>query len=356
MKNYLFLIIVLTMFVSGCSTNQNFEKEIVDKNEIKQEVTADEKMLLVLAAPSIHNEYYASAFEKIVSFQINYAKKIMGNDNVIILVDKDTKKYYEKDLPQEILLTEEMYDIWMRDFTTVNPLNPVQFKYTWASMSKAESEEVQKAFNAFADQYGIKRNKSELLLDGGNIVDNYDGKIITTTRFLKDNNLSYAEGKKALKELLNATEVAILEPDEEVLAHSDGMAMWIDDETLLVNNFEEMGAEFRKSILDELEKSFPKAKIIEVPVEYKENPKGVWEGFSSACGINLNAVVTYNNIYLPVFNMAHEQKVIKIVKENTDKNVILVNAEGVCPMGGSVRCLTWQLAQKNVGKLIKQKN
>ena len=61
--------------------------------------------------------------------------------------------------------------------------------------------------------------------------------------------------------------------------------------------------------------------------------------------------MTHNNIYVPVFNMNHDKQVVDIIKENTGKNVITINAEGVCPMGGSVRCLTWQLAGVNADKL-----
>ena len=66
----------------------------------------------------------------------------MGNDNVVILVDKSTKSYYKGRLPEDLLLTSNIYDIWVRDFTTVNPLNPVQFKYTWASMTQQERGKV----------------------------------------------------------------------------------------------------------------------------------------------------------------------------------------------------------------------
>ncbi len=50
--------------------------------------------------------------------------------------------------------------------------------------------------------------------------------------------------------------------------------------------------------------------------------------------------------------MPHDQQAVNIIQQNTSKNVITVNAEGVCPMGGSVRCLTWQLAGQNAEKLI----
>ena len=344
MKKITFIFMLL-ITLSACAgeegkMTENFSNQI-----------SDDRMLLVLSAPSIHESYYQPVFDLIVEFQIEYAKVIMGNDNVVIIVDADTKPYYEEDLPEDILIEAEVYDIWMRDFTLVNPLKPVQFQYTWASMTKRESRQVQRSFAAFADKYDIQRGKTPLLLDGGNLVDNYAGGVITTTRFMEDNELSYSEAKEALIDLLGATEVAILEPDEEVLAHSDGMVMWIDANMLLVNDYSDY-PEFRELILDELEASFPAVTLIEVPVEYGQNKAGEWEGFESACGVNLNSTLTFENIYVPVFDMAHDQSAVDIIRENTTKKVITFNAEGVCPMGGSVRCLTWQLTGENAKKLI----
>lgn len=333
------------MTLTFCNKSDKVEEETFSNT------VSDERMLLVLSAPSIHETYYTDAFELIVDFHINYAKKIMGNDNVVVIVDSDTRKYYEGKLPNDILITSDVYDIWMRDFTTINPLNPVQFKYTWASMTEQESIEVQNSFIAFADKYDIVRGKTNLLLDGGNIVDNYAGKVITTTRFMEDNNLTYSAAKQELKNILGATEVAIVEPDEEVLAHSDGMLSWIDENTLLVNDYSD-DTVFQKLVMDELTLSFPNTTIISVPVEFATNSPGQWPGFESACGVNLNSTVTFNNIYVPTFGMSHEQDALNIIKQNTTKNVIEVNAEGVCAMGGSVRCLTWQLSGANAEKLI----
>ena len=338
------IILMLFMTLSACGGEEgemvaNFSNQI-----------SDERMLLVLAAPSVYDTYYEPAFELIVDFQIAYAQAIMGNDNVVVIVDADTKPYYEE-LPEDVLITAQVYDIWARDFTLVNPIDPIQFEYTWASMTEKESREVQGSFGAFADKYDLQRGKTDLLLDGGNLVDNYAGGVITSTRFMEDNDLSYDEAKEALMDLLGATEVAILEPDEEVLAHSDGMVMWVDDNTLLVNDYSAY-PNFRDLVLDELWASFPFATIIEVPVEYGQNKAGEWEGFESACGVNLNSVLTFENIYVPVFNMAHDESAVDVIRENTSRNVVPINAEGVCPMGGSVRCLTWQLTGENAEKII----
>ncbi|MDQ9037093.1 agmatine deiminase family protein [Acinetobacter seifertii] len=354
-RHYAVMALILSLW--GCdSSGKNLENNKVSEDKkmgqtYSNQVT-DKRMLLVLSAPSVHDAYYKSAFQQIVDFQIAYAKSILGNDNVVILVDEDTKPYFTGKVPEDILLVDDIRDIWMRDFTTVNPEQPVQFTYTWASMTQKQSKDVQKSFNQFADRYQIQRAKTDLMIDGGNLVDDYAGRVITTTRFMQDNELSYNEAKQELKATLGATEVAILEPDEEVLAHSDGMVSWVDKNTLLVNDYSK-NPSFRSIIMKELKTSFPTAKIVEVPVEYKTNPKGQWEGFESACGVNLNATVTHNNIYVPTFNMPHDEKALTIIKQNTSKKVISVNAENVCPMGGSVRCLTWQVAGDNAVKLIQ---
>jgi agmatine/peptidylarginine deiminase len=340
------LIMVAAISIFGtCNKESSSESGATNK-------ASDDRMLLVLSAPSIHDTYYKKAFQQIIDFQVSYANSIIGNDNVVIIADEDTKKFFEGKVPADILLEDEVHDIWVRDFTTVNPENPVQFVYTWASMTEAESIDVQKSLKKFADRYKIKRITTDLLIDGGNIVDNYKGRVITTTRFMEDNHLTYAEAKAELKEIFGAKEVAILEPDEPVLAHSDGMVSWVDDDVLLVNDYSDQPV-LRTKVLNELRQSFPGVTIIEIPVEYKTNPPGQWDGFESACGVNLNSTVTYKNIYVPTFNMAHDNEAIAEIKKHTSKKVIPVNAENVCAMGGSVRCLTWQLTGENATKLIE---
>lgn len=192
------------------------EKTVTEAVEVFTNDPSDEnRMLLVLSAPSVTDSYYESAFQDIVNFQIEYARNIINKDNVIIVVDEATRSYYES-LPADILLTGNLEDIWMRDFTTVNPFAPAQMIYTNASMSQEESRAVQDSFNTFANTFDIARTRTDLILDGGNVVDEYSGKIITTTRFLEDNSLDINRAKNILRSALQASQVAIIAPDEDI--------------------------------------------------------------------------------------------------------------------------------------------
>ncbi|SFU06137.1 Agmatine/peptidylarginine deiminase [Pseudovibrio denitrificans] len=296
--------------------------------------------LIVIAAPSISDTYddpeYAELFQGIVDFDIAYANAVYGNDEVRIVVDAQTRPYFAGKVPEEIIINDYLPHIWARDYTVINPSKPVQFRYTPVTFEgdQTVADEMQDGFNAFATARGLKFGKTKYMLDGGNIVDNHAGRVITTTRFLEDNDLSYEDGKAVLKELLNAKEVAILPPDEEVMAHSDGMVMFAEENTLILNRYDEP---MYSEILEELETSFPGIKIVDVDAMWDEtNP-------SSACGVNVNAAMTRNFIYMPHFGDKNSDKVMKTIQANTSKKVIAVPANSVCKLGGSVRCLTLQL-------------
>jgi len=341
----------MSVSLSSCGISENNSKETMIQ---EKEIPA---MLIVLAAPSIHNNYYEEYFNDILNFHVGYVKEVsqLWNDEIRILIDEDTRSLYEEKIAPDFLIIADMYDIWMRDFTTINPEKPVQFVYTDASMSKKESITTQKQFSEFADSYDLDIQKTDYIIDGGNIVDNYAGKVVTTTRFLEDNNLSYDQWVEILQELLWATQVAIIEPDDEILAHADGMVAWIDDDVLAVNDYSQLDPEFHNIVLEELKYAFPDTKIITVPVEFDETgwvdeTKWIW----SACGVNLNLVNTYSTLYVPVFGNDYESEVLETIRNNTSKKIVTIDAQWVCKYGGSVRCTVWQVAGENMNKLLSK--
>jgi len=308
-----------------------------------------DRMLLVLSAPSIHEKYYAEVFDQIIEFDIAYAKAVMGHDNIIILADKDTLPYLQDELPDDILLEANVADIWMRDFTTVLPSRMVQFSYTPSYLSRSASRYIQSSFDRFATQHRLEFQKSALILDGGNVVDNNDDKIIVTERILEDNrDWTTEEIIAELKYLLHVEHVAIIPQEEgEPMGHADGIVMFVSEDTVAVNTY---GEPFRNDVISVLESDLPGITIVEIEADYSLE---IWKDFVSACGINLNSTVTNNYIYMPVFGNPNDEKSIVGIEALTDKKIIPINAKGVCFMGGSVRCLSWQVTGENAQALIE---
>jgi agmatine/peptidylarginine deiminase len=302
--------------------------------------------LVILAAPRFTDSYYAPFYDHIIKFQIEYAQKLLKNDKLLILVDDVAFKKFRPFILKENLVRFSTYDIWMRDFSPVTLRNKrVSFRYAKAAQggSQKEADLVQNSFWSFLKQHGIKTKKSSLVLDGGNIVYSED-KAIVTDRFLQDNNLSKKEGVARLKSLLGISKVAIIPNDDpEGLAHADGMVSFVENDVLLVNQY---SGEFGRRVRSELKNVFPSTKILEIPVVY--GGQKVDSRFSSACGVHLNAMVTSKAIYLPTFKTPEDLKVLNLIKGHTSKVIETVDARGVCKMGGSTRCLTWQLGPTSI--------
>lgn len=342
MKKYLLFVLVAFVSFSNGFAAELFKSQSND--------------VIILAAPSItdtyDDEFYAGVFDEIVDFDVDYANAIYGRDNVFILVDEKTRPYFNGRVPDSILVTTDALHIWMRDFTSINPFNPIQFRYTPASFDKDQetADVIQNEFNQFIrNTLNVKipqatSGKKYLKLDGGNIVDNYAGRVVVTERFLSDNGLTKAEGVQQLKRFLNANEVAIIPADDPVLAHSDGMVMFGDENTLFVNEYDEP---LHTAIINELESVFPDINIIEVETAWDEADP------TSACGVNLNATVTTSYIYMPHFGDSVSDKALKTIQENTAKQVIPVPASKVCKLGGSVRCLSWQQSGVHGNRIIQ---
>ncbi|MCW8916355.1 MAG: agmatine deiminase family protein [Magnetovibrio sp.] len=336
------ILLVFGLALSGAALSDSFAAS--------PSKTPNGKHMIVIAAPSIGDTYddpfYADIFQDIIDFDIAYANAVLGHDDVRIVVDHETRKYFQGRVPSNILIDAYLPHIWVRDYTTINPYNPIQFRYTPASFEgdQSEADYMQDGFNDFTELFSVSHPRTGYILDGGNIVDNYAGRVITTTRFLTDNSLSKAKGTQVLKRLLNAKEVAILPPDDDILAHSDGMAMFVENNTLFINRYDEP---FRSQVLKELHAAFPGIKIVEIEAAWDFDEEG------SACGINVNATVTNNYIYMPHFSNAASDKAMRTIRRHTTKTVIPVPANKVCKLGGSVRCLTWQLS-KSSSKFLKQ--
>ena len=319
---------------------------MADQNKIIQ---SGDRHLIVMAAPSINNSYYKDFFQDLIVFNIAMANAITGNDQIVILVDKKTKKYFKGKVSEEILLESNLADIWVRDIGTVYPKAPINFVYRPNYLEKAVSHKIDTSFNQFAKKTGLKFRQSKIIIDGGNFVDNGLNQAVLTERIFKDNpNFQKQDLIQAIKQETGLSKIAVV-PEEkgDTTGHSDGMVMWVSKSKLLVNQYDEP---FRSKVLSALKLSLPNVEIIEVP-SYPTS--AMFDGFPSAAGIYVNSIVTDNYIYMPTFGKQEDMKMLKLIQSHTSKKVIPVYSAEVADLGGSVRCLSFQLKGDFAEKLIK---
>jgi agmatine/peptidylarginine deiminase len=341
-QKLIFLFIsALTIFLLSSCDKDVLNEPIATKSQVmKKSLEFNERQIIVLSAPSVHNPYYREVFSDIIQFQSEYANAIKGRDEVLILCDRDTRRYFDGKVDDQILVEAQIEDIWIRDFAPVVANSQIKFNYLPDYQNRRISNLIDNSFENWIHFSGLSfGGNSDLILDGGNVVDNGSGRVIVTDRILYDNpKLTMRSAKKMLKNILNAHEVAIIrETPGDATGHADGMLMWADENTILLHD---QPSRVKSKIIRELERSFPGVHIVIVPDYYED---GSWKGFTSACNIFVNSLVTNDYIYVPTFNSRHDSEMISLIQSHTSKEVVPIPSEKVCFMGGSVRCLSWQV-------------
>ena len=310
--------------------------------------------LIILAAPPTHaDNYYAEVADDIADFHVTYAKAIKAHgDDVLILSNKDFYDFYAQELGADKVALAPMPDIWMRDFTVLNAVKPVMFRYSAAGQggSQSDADAVQEDFAKLAEQAGISFTETDLINDGGNFVDDYAGNVVISKKFLRDNNLSADEARQAITKITGAKNIAFIEADEQGgLEHADGVVSFVDTNTLMINSYPE-DQDYAKALKADLRAGLPDVKIHEIITPY--DGSNIYDKrFGSACGLYTNALVTPERIYLPQFGIPEDKIALKQVRAVTAREVIPVPSQKVCPMGGGVRCMSLQLRGKNAQKM-----
>ncbi|MCL1123647.1 agmatine deiminase family protein [Shewanella surugensis] len=313
--------------------------------------------LIILASPPEHDTYYDEMQRGIIDFQINYAKKIIKNgDEVLVLSTKTLFPEYADALGSNRVMIAPMSDIWMRDFTLVNPDDPVMFRYTAAGQGggkegQIQADDVQDTFYQVVKKAGLHFKSSELLDDGGNFVSDYAGNGVISSKFLQDNQLTEKQARKKLKALLGVKHIAFIEADEQGgLEHADGVVSFIGPNTLAINAYPE-DPQYAAQLKADLMAQLPEVKLVEITTPY-DGSQIYDKRFGSACGLYINMLVTKKRIYLPQFGIPQDKLALQQVRAVTSKDVIPVSSSQVCHMGGGVRCMSLQLRGENARKLL----
>lgn len=344
----LFIITAIFTIIAGCGAAE----ERSASNMIAQETS---KELIVLAAPQSGDSYYADVAKSIFEFHVAFAQKIIEKDDVIILTDAATYQSYVDALGADHVAIASMDDIWMRDFSLSNAASPVMFRYTAAGQGggrkgQRDADAVQEELAANLDEAELSYRASNLLNDGGNVVDEYNGRVVISRKFLRDNKMSESQARNALRKLMKVEHIAFIEADEQGgLEHADGVVAFIGPNILAVNSYPD-DPDYAEQLHADLKAGLPGVTIHEIVTPY-DGSEIYDERFGSACGLYTNMLVTPHRIYLPQFGVPEDAEALSQIRQWTDREVIPVRSDQVCHMGGGVRCMSWQLRGENAARL-----
>lgn len=252
---------------------------------------------------------------------------------------------------------ENTRDIWCRDYMPIQKdVNDfIQFEYfpDYYLEPKYIAKLTIPSETRIIDK--ISKEKSRIIVDGGNIIKSKTNAILTDKVLIENSNLDPEIVISTLKKELNVENVFIIpKAPYEMTGHADGMIRFLNEKDLLVADYSKESKSWQQKMDKALEKTG--LNIIPYPAEFVEEKNE--NGDYVAKGVYINFAQIGNLILLPQFGLKTDN--IALEKTNdlfSDCKVIPINANEIAINGGVLNCVTWNIKIETLmsfNKLPKQ--
>lgn len=249
----------------------------------------------------------------------------------------------KNDIPQQILTNTK--DIWAIDFMPIQVRKDkfVQFTYNpdYLQYSKALKDTISDV-NLICKELNIQTVKSDIILDGGNVINTSD-KVIMCDKVVRENHkILESDLKKQLSELFEVDEIIFIptHPNDE-FGHADGVVRMLDEHTVLINKYPANSSKDESVFAANSKKILQQAgfETIEIPYNPYKN-KEYWH----ANGVYINFLQMQDLIVLPIFNMKEDDIALKLF-ENLFPHITIstLNCNEIAYLGGVLNCISWNI-------------
>ena len=226
----------------------------------------------------------------------------------------------------EILETK---DIWMRDFMPFLLDNGHLVSYNYDPDYLKDDK-----YNNLRTKIQPLKEHINLVLDGGNFV-RHKNKAIMTDKIFKENpSKTKSEIIETIKQKCALNELIIIPRQPyDMLGHSDGMVRWIDENSVLVNDFSNESKSFNDRLIRSLKKCGLNIKFMKYG-----------EGFFSKkrdWGAYLNFIKINGLLIVPVYGTDDDYIAIEQIKKiYSGCSIETINLSEIIELGGALHCIT----------------
>lgn len=252
----------------------------------------------------------------------------------------------------DVRLIEGTCNVWARDYMPLQVGDHwVKFRYvkdfkTWPQLVVPDA-----CWEHLGD---VKR--SDIILDGGNVVRHNEKVLMTEIVFPMNADRGRAALRADLKELLESEIIWLpVEPDD-TLGHSDGVAAWIDDNTVFVNDYQttwdpplqDYGRRLRKALTSrgiECE-PFPFAYNSHLisHMEFRRRYPAA-DDFAPAVGYSINFLHCDGIVLHPTFGTFRDEEAATLLKQAfPGTRIVGVDCRELAMEGGCTRCVSMAYA------------
>ncbi|HTE27222.1 agmatine deiminase family protein [Flavitalea sp.] len=232
-------------------------------------------------------------------------------------------------------------DIWAVDYMPIQlAANKfVGFKYLpdYLLRSAKERETISDT-DQICTTLGIDVVKSEIILDGGNII-RWKNKVIMTDKVIRENpSHKKTDLLNLLTELFEVDQIILIPQDPyDEIGHSDGMIRFLDGDTVLLNDYSKETKKFQNAVHKALSEAGLAFEII--PYNPYANKYDL-----QATGVYINYLQMEDVLFVPVYGMSEDDEVVRRL-ENLFPGLSIVPIESteIADQGGVLNCICWNI-------------
>jgi agmatine/peptidylarginine deiminase len=236
-------------------------------------------------------------------------------------------------------------DIWARDYMPiqVNSNKYIEYRYDpdYLQGIQADRRGLKSYPDLICSELKLNTVKTDIILDGGNVVKSLDA-VILTDKIFAENASTYTRDEliKELKRLFEVNKIIIIPWDKnEEYGHADGMVRFIDNNTVLVQGyFDQYPLEFQKEFFGALDRYNYHIKKL----SFESDP------ISTNSWVYLNFLQTKDVIIIPGLGIKDDYFALDQISgyfpeyANTNR-IFQVNIRDIAKMGGGLNCLSWTI-------------
>lgn len=239
----------------------------------------------------------------------------------------------ENDIPFKIM--KRTNDIWARDYMPIQIYDNrfVQYSYNPDYLrEKQEDRESITDVDAVCQEIGIECVKTDLIIDGGNVV-KAGQYIIMTEKVYKENpNLTPAEIRNQLRKLFHCDLIMLPWDKNEKYGHADGIVKAIDDHTVLLTNYADYDSQTAERFSKILSQYFDVKTL-----HYSETSNDLNWAY-------INFLRVGDVIILPGLNIPEDQQALQQIKRYYPScKVVQIDSSEVVKKDGALNCITWNI-------------
>ena len=231
-------------------------------------------------------------------------------------------------------------DVWAVDYMPIQTdLNKfVRFDYNPSYLQTKKHLKTISDVDQICKAIGIETIKSEIIIDGGNVT-RWSNKVIMTDRVFKDNPIF--ERKQLIKELYELLQIDkiyfVPEQPGDFTGHSDGMVRFVDEHTVIINDYKQEKEEFYRAF---------EIAIHNTGLDYIKIPYNVYDNKSNdhANGDYINYLQMENEVIIPTFGIKEDDLAVRQLETIfAGQNIQTIECNEIAYDGGILNCITWNI-------------